>query len=297
MDYYVIVGQKIKELRKSMNMARSQLAEGICSVSYISRIENGSRCPNSLILRQFANKLGISAELLLRTIESSTSLKAFELIKKARIAMEYNHYDTVKSLVSGIDIDKVESLQDRQIILTLGCFVDSVLSDQPTLSNIKIDELLDMTYHTGATPNNIEFSLLLAKANNFILLNNFDAAERILTFLEKKSGEIVFYVSIQPLIRFFITKAIISYHQKNYSEAHKYITSAILKTKSNCYHGCLIECYYVRSKIYQAQGDTNKSTHWYNHSIVLIDLLLNSKNEPYVLAVDRYFNLSDKLID
>lgn len=291
MDYYTEVGNKIKELRDKRNMSRAQLAEGICSVSYISRIESGTRCPNSLILRQFSNKLGISGDILLRAIESPTALKTYKLINKARINMEYNRFEEVKEIMNSIDLEKVESIHDKQIILTLTCIADSITTTDTLESLKKIDEILYMTYTDGSLPTNAEFALLLAKANSYILINEFSKAEEILDFLEGCCIDIVFYVSIQPLIRFFMAKAILAYHQESYVDAQKYITTAILKAKTNCFHGSLIECYYLRSKIFEAQGNYEKAKYWDEHSVLLIELLLTKQNTPYLLNVDRYINI------
>ncbi|CAH2213401.1 protein of unknown function [Tepidibacter aestuarii] len=41
------------------NMTKTQLTNGVCSISYITRIEKGERCPTSVILRQITTRLGV----------------------------------------------------------------------------------------------------------------------------------------------------------------------------------------------------------------------------------------------
>jgi HTH-type transcriptional regulator, quorum sensing regulator NprR len=54
------VGDKIRYFRKSKNLSQQSLANGICSVSYLSKIENNQIEPSSEILLFLSNRLGIS---------------------------------------------------------------------------------------------------------------------------------------------------------------------------------------------------------------------------------------------
>lgn len=291
MDYNVAIGTKIKELREKQNLTHAQLADGICSDSYISRIENGTRCPNSLIIRQFSKKLGISGDYLLRSIESKISIYVYDLIIKACREMECNRFDAVLELISNVDITKIESLYDKQIILALNTIAENAVSKNTLESLKKINGILKTTYVEGSQPTNIEFGLLLENARNYIILGNLSEAKDILNFLEQESINIVFHVSMQPLIQFFITQAILAYHEKRYQEAEKYLTTAILEAKMNCFHAILIECYYLRARIFAAQDEQLKATYWYEHSQILVDLLTNKSTEPYLLNIKRFIDI------
>lgn len=293
MDYYASIGMKIKELREKRNMTHSQLAEGICSDSYISRIERGTRCPNSLILRQFSQKLGISGDYLLRTMESKISLDIYNLINRARTNLECNQFEAVKVLLSNVDITKVDSLYDKQIIMALNYIAENAISKNRIYSLKKIDEILNITYIEGSPPTNVEFGLLLEKARNCVLMSDFSEAKEILNFLEQESLNIVFYVTMKPLIDLFITQSILAYHEARYQEAENFLTTAILEAKTNCLHGVLIECYYLRARIFDSQGKHTKATYWHEHSQLLIDLLINKSNTPYCLDIKRYIDIDD----
>ena len=88
-NYYLQIGEVIKGLRLKKKMTKTQLANGICSISYITRIENGERCPTSVILRQITNKLGVTPEYLFRAIESPCALDVQELLNKLFIYTFY----------------------------------------------------------------------------------------------------------------------------------------------------------------------------------------------------------------
>lgn len=58
------IGQIIKLYRYKQNMTQSELAEGICSVSHLSKIENGSKEANQDTINLLLERLGISQEKL-----------------------------------------------------------------------------------------------------------------------------------------------------------------------------------------------------------------------------------------
>ncbi|WP_051393821.1 helix-turn-helix domain-containing protein [Fructilactobacillus florum] len=55
-----ILGNNIMIERKNRGLSQYELADGICSQSMISSIEKGHYVPNSILLAQLCNKLGIS---------------------------------------------------------------------------------------------------------------------------------------------------------------------------------------------------------------------------------------------
>ncbi|MGM0841744.1 MAG: tetratricopeptide repeat protein [Bacillota bacterium] len=58
MDYSVI-GNKIKQLRKTVGLTQGELAEGVCTQALISRIEKGDVYPSATSLYQISQKLGV----------------------------------------------------------------------------------------------------------------------------------------------------------------------------------------------------------------------------------------------
>jgi len=55
-----MIGQKIYYFRKLKGLTQEQLAHGICSISHLSKIENGHETPSTDILEHLCKRLGIS---------------------------------------------------------------------------------------------------------------------------------------------------------------------------------------------------------------------------------------------
>lgn len=59
------IGNIIKELRKKKQFSQKQLVEGICSVEYISKIENNKKSPSTEIASKLLAKLGADSDMFL----------------------------------------------------------------------------------------------------------------------------------------------------------------------------------------------------------------------------------------
>jgi DNA-binding XRE family transcriptional regulator len=58
------LAQRLKRLRKERQMSQRELATDRATAVYICRIERGDRVPSVPVLRELAEKLGVSAEYL-----------------------------------------------------------------------------------------------------------------------------------------------------------------------------------------------------------------------------------------
>ncbi|MCT1902407.1 helix-turn-helix domain-containing protein [Oceanobacillus sojae] len=88
------LGQKLKFLRNKQKSRQQEIVEGICSVSYYSKIENGNVVPNEEILQLLARRFGISIQELVQTDEAMSdevvreAEDIYNLIKENQTAAE-----------------------------------------------------------------------------------------------------------------------------------------------------------------------------------------------------------------
>lgn len=68
------LGKRIKKLREQLGMTQGQLAEGICTKSFISQLERGHAQASMRTLHLIANRLGVSAADLLGPDEPVSSV-------------------------------------------------------------------------------------------------------------------------------------------------------------------------------------------------------------------------------
>lgn len=63
---YLIIGKRIKQIRKSKKLSQAELAEKVgLSDGYMSYIETAAKCPSLEVLVLIANALGVTADEIL----------------------------------------------------------------------------------------------------------------------------------------------------------------------------------------------------------------------------------------
>ena len=72
---YTEIGAFIKKRRKDLNLTQDIISNGICSVSYLSKIENGQIVPNDFFVREIMTKLEIEEDFLSKNLEDKTYLE------------------------------------------------------------------------------------------------------------------------------------------------------------------------------------------------------------------------------
>lgn len=279
-NYYIKVGPYLKELRKKNNMTRSQLANGICSVSYITRIENGNRCPSSVILRQLTNKLGITPEYLFRAIESPASLRSQELLDQIFIYIERHDFNNIYKLINE-EKEKLNetSIHDMQIFKTFKCLSETVLSKNYQLGINELEYILDLTYTKGCNPTDIEF-LLMLMYGYFLLLNNQEEQAYIhLLNIKKYMDNIKFLHTRAIFPAFYMILITACFDTSNLEESSLYLDTAIDYCKKNNTYSYLRELYFLKGELYYRLKKEKDFKIWYNKSLILHDMIKDSDNE------------------
>lgn len=86
------VGETLKRKRQSMKLSQQVVSSGICSVSYLSKVENNKMYPSDFFIEEVSKKVGLELDHLLRNDEETSPL--FPLIK----AFYYRRHDNLRKL-------------------------------------------------------------------------------------------------------------------------------------------------------------------------------------------------------
>ncbi|PAD25456.1 hypothetical protein CHH62_11760 [Niallia circulans] len=80
----IMVGERIRQLRIHKQLTQKELTEGICSITYLSRIENGQINPSAEFLRKVSKRLGYDLTELSSPNRDEKTLEIVENYKKKR---------------------------------------------------------------------------------------------------------------------------------------------------------------------------------------------------------------------
>lgn len=288
-NYYSKIGTIIKDLRIKKNMSRKQLAEGICSKSYITRIENGERCPTSVILRQLTNRLGINSEYLFRAIESPTALDLKVLIDQLTYYIERDDFESIYNLLENLEEQRLEiaSIYDLQFIKGLKCFSHTMLNHDYKSGIKETKKILELTYSEGSTPTDVEFPLLF-NIGFFLLLNGQkQEAFNHLIKIKKYTDQFEPLHTRAIIPKYYVYLISSCLDTLNLTDANSYLETAISYCKNYNILNLLRELFFLKSELYYRLEEEKEFKLWFDKAMSLNELIKSSDNE--------YFNSFIKL--
>lgn len=299
-NYYFETGQLIKELREKKCLTKSQLAEGICSPSYITRIENGERCPTSVILNQIANKLGVSNEQLFRTIESPMSLQVKELLNKLDYYIERRNYSNIYKVISIEERRlKISSILDLQIIDSLKCLSKTILNKNYKRGIFEIKNILNYTYKEGCEPTDIEWSIMGTYGLFILLDGKIEEAYSYLMEIHKYLNNINIFHNRCIIPTFYVHLVTACIDTFRYDEATSYIDYAINYCKNNNVLPPLREFYFLKGELFYRLKKEDNFKVWYKKALIFHDLIKTSDDEYFETFVEDRLSLmkdSEKIL-
>jgi transcriptional regulator with XRE-family HTH domain len=98
-DSPAAVGCRLAAARKEAGLSQRQLSFPGCTAAYISRIEAGARTPSYQVLREFAKRLGVTADYL-ATGDTGETPEADALLE-AEVAFRLGELDRAEGLYEG----------------------------------------------------------------------------------------------------------------------------------------------------------------------------------------------------
>lgn len=280
------LGAHIMSLRKKRKLSRSELAEGICSVSYISKIENDIRVPSSIILVQIAKKLGVTPDYLLDEIEAENPTELKSLISYLVLLIERHSFKGIYTLISEKEKDYYDSpfslsFLDLQFIETLKTYSYYMLNKNYSEGLEKVKKVLDMTYIPGNTPTEIEFAILELYGFFLMLDGRIEDAYTALSSIEKYVDEINFIRTYFIVPRYYSHFIMTCLETNRLAECERLLEFIIDYCKRKNTHNTLRELYYLKSELFFKQGDLEASKVWYTKAFQLHDLIKTSDYEYF----------------
>lgn len=109
-------GAVIKKRREELFIGQKELAEGICSVPTLSRIENGDRIPSRDTLEMLIQRLGLS-DTMLNWIVSEDEFTYYDLKIKLRHAYMQEQFDESRELLNELKKANSDKPLDKQFVL------------------------------------------------------------------------------------------------------------------------------------------------------------------------------------
>ena len=161
-----LFGPLIKQRREELGYSQEDLADGICSVPTLSRIENGERLPSKQHSEMLLQRLGYSDSIIINYVDEKT-LKLHELKYSIRHAVMCGKLKQARLLLEQfVSMSPCDDPISRQFVI----LVQTILSDSINIQE-KLDALLTALQLTCPKFNQKELPIILSY-EEIILVND-----------------------------------------------------------------------------------------------------------------------------
>ncbi|PWK13455.1 helix-turn-helix domain-containing protein [Tumebacillus permanentifrigoris] len=136
------IGENLKKYRLANGMRQEELCEGVCSVSQLSKIENGKAQVKAEHLKIMAERLGVTVEQLMTTDAIHDELRdQIELTKKATVARNYAQaYELIRSVITRAQANGYQDLHAEAVLYE--CYLLSTTDRNCQAALLKLRETL-----------------------------------------------------------------------------------------------------------------------------------------------------------
>lgn len=170
----VNIADKLKTKRKEYGLSQSELAEGICEQSQISKIERGNYMPTAILLHKLAGRLNVTIDYFFdEQIESVSNLKEF--IRLSTKLLEDRNYKDLEYLYN-LEKEKQSFLSlDEEVYLT---WVHTIILFYTYNERDKAISLLEKAMTSVSEKHSVYLKILNTLANFYSLVGRDEEYER-----------------------------------------------------------------------------------------------------------------------
>ncbi|WP_139892103.1 helix-turn-helix domain-containing protein [Bacillus sp. D386] len=273
MDFSAI-GQRIRELRKSLKLSQDELAQGVCTQAQISKIEKGDVYPYANTLYLISKKLGVDVNYFFEIGSTPRVDYVNEVSRQLRLTRRHLLYDEMNRIVKLEENNPLftQNGRNKQLILWHKGIYEHAVNNNVEKSIDLLQNAIDLTHVLDKVWNEREIEVLMSMGAVYVTDNQNEIALKI--FLEAKAHlSQLFFISDHSILpRLYYNIARVYTRIKQYDESITYCKKGIQYCieKDNLFP--LAELHYQVSYNYEKLGDYSQSIFYVDKAISIFEL-------------------------
>ena len=272
---FSIIGQRIRELRKSLKLSQEELAEGICTQAQISKIEKGDVFPYANTLYLISQKLGVDVNYFFE-IASTPRIdyvnEVFRQLRLTRRSLQFEEMDRIIKLEEKNPLFTQNSRHLQMILWNKGLCEHALYKN--TEGGIKILwEAIELTHTNNKVWTEREIEILIAIGSIYSEEGRTQEASDIFLGALENLQQLVFISDNTILPRLYYNLARVYGMLENYEESNYYCKKGIKHclSKDNLYP--LGELHYQICYNYEKMGQLDKALSYLDKAVIIFELL------------------------
>ncbi|MGZ4122547.1 MAG: helix-turn-helix domain-containing protein [Tumebacillaceae bacterium] len=256
-----IIGENLRKYRLLKGLTQDELAEGICSISQLSKIENGKTYVKRALLKQMAERLSVTIE----RIESTDALQEelSDTLQLAKDALTTMNYDKAYELVSDVIRKSEEFGYPNHMIegILLQCRLLIVKKQFEEVIRIASKAIQDELFMESTQKVRLLFELGHAHQLNGNMVAAYDYYMRADEGFEQTEGD------RETRLKIFIELSRCNLLMSNYRTALRYTEKAEKLAAEMKKHVNRLRSSYVKADLLERLGESDKAVSLYTAAL------------------------------
>ena len=244
-DSPAAVGARLAEARKTAGLTQRQLSFPGCTAAYISRIEAGARIPSYQILREFAKRLGVSADYLANGAEEIDSV---DDLFEAEVALRLDDLEQAERLYLAVQRNpESDGVRVARAGAGLGKVALRRGDTSEAIERLEIAFEAELPADEAAT---VAEALGRAYASQGRFADAFDLFGRYFDAAKARNDRV-------EVLRFSVLLANALIDSGNFSQAEEVLGAAVDLARKTLDPMLRAELFWSQSRLYSSEGNTD----------------------------------------
>ena len=272
---FSIIGQRIRELRKSLKLSQEELAEGICTQAQISKIEKGDVFPYANTLYLISQKLGVDVNYFFEIGSTPRIDYVNEVFRQLRLARRSLQFVEMERIIKIEEKNPLFTQNNRhyQMILWHKGLCEHAVYKNPDKGIKILWEAIQLTHTNNKVWTEREIEILIAVGSIYSEDGRTQEAIDIFLGALENLEQLVFISDNTILPRLYYNLARVYSMLENYEESNYYCHKGIkyCLSKDNLYP--LGELHHQICYNYERLNQLENALSYLNKAVIIFELI------------------------
>ncbi len=275
------IGQRIRELRKLMNLSQGELAKGICTQAQISKIEKGDVYPYASTLYLISERLGVDVNYFFDIGTTPRLDYVQEVLRQLTLARRNSNYKEMEQIVKTEEKNPLfqQNNKNFQVLLWHKGICQYMLHKDSKSAIDTLTKAIALTHYTDKVWSEREIEVLLSIGSVYFEEKEYKKSLKVYFEAKEYLHQLPFINDHTLLCRLYYNIARSLTRLEKYNDSIKYCREAVrwCIEKDNLY--LLGELHYHIGYNYEIQGKLQKARECMQKSLIIFEL---QEDEKYV---------------
>ncbi|MDQ0158061.1 XRE family transcriptional regulator [Alkalibacillus salilacus] len=246
-----VLGQALRVHRTNQGLTQDQLAEKICSVAYLSKLENGKAEPDRQTIESICRRLSVSSSPFIAESDSTVHKAISQWLYEIHI-FHITEVDKQSPAIFG-DIDQIEAISEQ-------CLYDLALLGYYLLK----DRLLDATDQFDYVQKRVSLYLACDAFSYYKFTGLYYQRKGMYSHAIEQLEEANSLTQDQPDAELYLAMAAVYSQLSNIVVSNKYAQLAFAIFQEKLFYVRMIDCQIVLGLNYSLVGDFYSAETYFN---------------------------------